>query len=338
MPQLQLDEETYRPDLATRGFLLTGFIPAMPVIVDGDGDVVWWADPGFEGPMNLNRLLLAPDGRSLLYHAYESGAVGGSSSDNRWARRHALDGTLLETIPLPMSHHDLTELPDGTLAVLMYDPVVVDGEEIDCDRLVEVAPDGTETDIWSTWGTVEYDPDLVPGQGVRWGHCNALQYDAGEDAYYVGCRHFSTIFKIDRQTGATLWRIGRTESDFAIASGDEEDWFLNQHQFRVLDGRLVVFDNGEEGDAETLVAEYSFDTGTWEAELVWSYQPDPPFGVYALGDAHRFESGNTLIAWSTAGRLEEVATDGSQVRVYDFAIGTGLGYLSWVESLYPEPE
>ena len=335
LPRLQLDEETYRPDLAGGGFLLTAFIPSYPVILDADGDVVWWADPGFETPHGMNRLVLSEDGSTLLYHAYTTGGSEGNYSDERWARRVALDGTLLQQIPLPMSHHDLTELPDGTLAVLMYDPVEIDGETVDADRLVEVAPDGTETDIWSTWGSVAYDSESVPGNGVRWGHCNAVRYDATEDVYYVGCRHFNTIFKIDRQTGDVLWQIGRTDSDFTIASGDEEDWFENQHQFRILDGRLVVFDNGVQGGVETAAAEYSFDTETWEAELLWRYQPDPPFGIYALGDVHRFESGNTLIAWSTAGRLEEVAPEGTQVRKYDFAVGTGLGYLNWLESLYP---
>ena len=335
LPRLQLDEETYRPDHTDGGFLLTAFIPSYPVILDADGDVVWWADPELVGPHGMNRVLLSEDGSSLLYHVYTTGGTEGSYSDERWAKRVALDGTLLEHIPLPMSHHDLTELPDGTLAVLMYDPVEVDDRVVDCDRLVEVAPDGSEVDIWSTWGSVAYDPETAPVNGARWGHCNSVRYDAASDVYYVGCRQFSTIFKIDRKTGDVLWQMGRTDSDFTIASGDEDDWFENQHQFRILDGRLVVFDNGAEGYTESKAAEYSFDTETWEAELLWRYYPDPHFGVYALGDVHRFESGNTLVAWSTAGRLEEVALDGTQIRRFDFSIGTGLGYLNWRDSLYP---
>ncbi len=333
LARFQPDEQLLDPLLAqASGFLLTSFVPGFPIVVDADGDVVWWHDPGIDTPYTTTRLIHSPDG-TFLYLVYTKGSVGGTWSDDRFALRVSPGGTLLDTILLPMAHHDMAELPDGTLAVLMYDPTEIDGEEVSGDRLVEIASDGTERDVWSTWDTVEYDPDSVPGGGVRWGHCNAIQYDATEDAYHVGCRHFDTIYEIDRETGEILSRIGRTDSDYDLLSGDDDHWFENQHQFRVLGDSLLVFDNGVQGGTETAAAEYSLLDGV--AERTWYHQPDPPLGVYAFGDVHRHESGNTLINWSSAGRLEEVTPDGEVVRRLDLPIGTGLGYMSWVETLYP---
>ena len=333
LPRFESDEQLLDPSLAqASGFLLTSFVPGFPIVVDSDGDVVWWHDPGIGTSYTTTRLIHSPDG-TWLYLVYTKGTVGGTWSDDRFALRISPAGTLVDTVLLPMVHHDMTELPDGTLAALMYDPAEIDGEEVSGDRLVEVSPDGAERDVWTTWDTVEYDPGSVPGGGVRWGHCNAIQYDPAADAYFVGCRHFDTIYKVDRATGDTLWRAGRTDGDFDILSGDEEHWYENQHQFRVLGDSLLVFDNGVQGGTETAAAEYQLGDGT--AERTWYHQPDPPLGVYAFGDVHRFESGNTLINWSSAGRLEEVTPDGQVVRRLDLPIGTGLGYMRWVETLYP---
>jgi len=336
LPQLAVDEEYTSPERNTEGFLLTTLSPTVAVILDADGDIVWWHRPETSESGTMNRLLMSTDGESLLYHVYTTANNEGPSSDNRFAVRVDRMGEVLETIPLPDSHHDIAWLPDGTIGVLNYDRKYIDYHEVDSDRLTEVAPDGTETELWTMWDIVDYDPDLVPGEmGLRWGHCNAVRYEEAEDAYYVGCRHFSTIYRIDRQTGDVTLRFGRLDSDLEMISGLEEDWFDHQHQFRLFDDRVLVFSNGESDRLDSRVTEHVLDREAGTAELVWWYRPDPSLGVFAFGDVHRYESGNTLTNWGSSGRLEEVTPEGDIVFRLDLMLGAGYGYMEWVPSLYP---
>ena len=50
---------------------------------------------------------------------------------------------------------------------------------------------------------------------------------------------------------------------------------------------------------------------------------------------HRFDSGNTLAFFSTAGVFEEVDPDGEVLWRLSADMGGALGYGVWVESLYP---
>lgn len=333
MPSVSLDNAHWDPERSDAGFLYTSLMPGAPLILDGEGEVVWWHELDVDHMHIVSRLLPARDGRSLLYLVWTTRQHGGVESDLRMLVRTSHDGAEVDTTPLPMAHHDFVELPDGSVAVIMYDPREIDGLLVAGDRIVEVAPDGSERTVWSVWDHVPWDPELSFEGGEVWGHCNALRFDEDDDAYTLSCRNFSTLYRIDRTTGALLWRIGRTDGDFLLTGDGEATWFRNQHQFRLDGDALLVFDNGEQGGTDTRVAEFALDFGAMEAELVWTHHPDPPLGVYAYGDVCRLPSGNTLIDWGAAGRLDEVAPDGAIVRRVDVELGAGLGYMTWAEEL-----
>ena len=337
LPSLIPDGDLWDPERSDAGFLYTSLMPGAPLILDGEGEVVWWHELDVDHMHIVSRLLPTRDGRSLLYLVWTTRQHGGVESDLRMLVRTSHDGAEVDTTPLPMAHHDFVELPDGSVAVIMYDPREIDGLLVAGDRIVEVAPDGSERTVWSVWDHVPWDPELSFEGGEVWGHCNALRFDEDDDAYTLSCRNFSTLYRIDRTTGALLWRIGRTDGDFLLVGDGDATWFQNQHQFRLEGERLLVFDNGIQGGTDTRVAEFALDTGAMEAEQVWSHQPEPPLGVYAYGDVHRLPSGNTLIDWGSAGRLDEVAPDGTIVRRLDVEMGAGFGYMTWAADLEGEP-
>ncbi|NQT79563.1 MAG: aryl-sulfate sulfotransferase, partial [Candidatus Aminicenantes bacterium] len=155
-------------------------------------------------------------------------------------------------------------------------------------------------------------------------------------AYYVGSLNFNCIFKIDRSTGDTLWRLGGEESDFTMTTGDE-NWFYSQHQFQVLDDGLLVFNNGPYAETETRASEYELDLEQFTIGLRWEYQPDPPLGIYAFGDVWRLPTGNTLITWSSAGQIDEVTPEGELVWRLNAELGAGFGYVVWTDDLYSVP-
>ncbi len=319
------------PEQATGGFLIGSLlaVPSMVVILDADGDYVWWYEP--DVPHQISRAWLTRDGRSMIFLHYipaDDGAL------DHYLFTVPLAGGEMERISVPLAHHDFVELPGGTLTSLVRDERLVDDEVVVGDGLFEIAPDGAAEMVWSVWDHIEYDPEDVPEAGTEWTHVNAVDYDPGEDAYYVSIRNFDTIWKIDRASGDPVWKLGGEDSDFTF--GPDDTLFQRQHQFQLLDDGIIVFDNTTTIDDGSRVVQYALDEGAGEASQVWEYSLDPPVYCYTFGDVTRLDSGNTLVTWSTAGQIEEVTPDQEVVWRVNTALGGGFSYMNWRESLYPE--
>ncbi len=316
------------------GFLVTSvFAPeAAAVIIDGDGDYVWWTLPD-AGEDKVSRVVPSVDGESLLFWFVNlQDGPGGPLGVGNELVRMAFDGTVLGVENIEAGHHDFAELPDGTIAFLDYDARdTEDGEKI-ADEIVELATDGTRTTVWSVWDTFEYDPDAPQIPGAGWSHGNALDYVVDEDAYYVSFLGFNTIGKIDRATGTPDWFLGGTNSDFTDGDG-ETLFFIHQHQFQRLSDSILIFDNGSPEANASRAVEYTLDVDAGEVGLAWSYEPDPDVYSFSLGDVSRLEGGNTLVTFSTAGQVQEVTPAGEVVWELSMGLGGALGYVTWVESL-----
>jgi len=149
----------------------------------------------------------------------------------------------------------------------------------------------------------------------------------------VSSYNLDTIYKIDRASGDVLWRLGGESSDFQLADPDER-FFRRQHQFDVLDGGIVIFDNGEVTDYESRAVEFGLDWASGDAEEVWSHVADPPLYVLNLGDAHRISDDSYLVTWGSAGQIDEVTFDGDVTWSLNSELGGAFGYTTWRESLY----
>lgn len=315
------------------GYLVTSvFAPVTAaVILDGDGDYVWWSLPD-AGEDKVSRMVPSVDGESLLFwYVNIQDGPGGPLGLGNQLTRWSFAGEELAMETLEGGHHDFTELPDRTVAFLDYDTQeTVDGEKIG-DRVMELAPDGTLTEIWSVWDSFEYDPDgpQLPGSG--WSHANALDYVAAEDAYYISLFGLNSIVKLDRASGELEWILGSEDGDF-VHDG-MGPFFIQQHQFHRLDDSLVVFDNGASETAASRALEYQLNTGTGVATRTWSYAPSPDIYSFSLGDVTRLDNDNTLVTFSTAGLVLEVTPDGEVVWELAMGLGGALGYVTWVESL-----
>ncbi len=316
------------PERSTDGFFVTMALGAeyVAVVLDEDYEPVWWyeVDPGDSITL---RAQLSRDRQSMLIQG------------DQVIWRVSLDGETAEALPID-SHHDFLELPDGTLAALEFEERVVDGHTVTGDRIVEYAPSGETRTVWSTFDTFDYDPAApvdFPDAHMGWTHANVLRYDAERDQYAVSVRNFHTIVVVDWESGETLYRIGGDGSDVVTPDGDYE-LFYGQHGFQMVPGGILVYDNGSPERNSTMVVQYDIDLDSHLAELRSVYHPNPPLYNVAGGDVTRLASGNDLVTWSYLGRIEEVAMDGSIVAQMQMPLGTGFGYLSWVEDLYsPAP-
>jgi len=329
--------EVLDPERANGGFVITSLLsqPSAAIIIDADGDVVWVHQPSQDWrQLHVPRALRSRVGDWIVYLA--GVGYGPGEADlvlDRMAVRLGLDGADETVLPVPDAHHDLVEQADGGLAVLMHDWRTIDGQEVQGDRLVEVALDGTQRPIWSAWD--HFDPGPLDGYSpeLGWTHANAVDYVKEDDAYLVSLHNLDCIVKIDRETGELLWILGGESSDFVLPGGSTT-LFQRQHEFEVLDGGIVVFDNGLPADGDSRVVEYLLDEEAGTAEQVWEYRLDPPQFNVAMGDVDRLPNGNTLVTWSALGQIDEVTPDGTLVWRLNTEMGSGIGYTLWRETLF----
>jgi hypothetical protein len=334
LPSLELSLDSA---IATHGgYLVTSVLaqPAAAVIVNADGRYVWAHRPPTDwDSLFINRVFPSVTGEAFLYHAATSAMSGGFDGESaRAIVRVGLDGAGGEVMEIPDVHHDFVERPEGTLAVIKRDRRMTEGELVEGDQLVEVAPDGSETVIWTVWDHIEYDPDEVTvDDGSGWVHANAVDHDPDQEAYYLSLRNLNSILKIDRATGDVLWTLGGLRSDFTLDGGTR--LFEQQHQFEVLGDRVLVFDNGTVEQFNSRVVEYRLDEATGTVELLWEHRDDPPLYNLALGDVSRLPQDHTLITWSSQGQVDEVTRAGDVVWRLRADMGAGLGYTTWLDSL-----
>jgi len=333
-----LSVETSPGRTPTGGFLVTSLLstPSWAVILDGDGETVWWHTPGDDWERSfIPRAHLSHDGGHVLYEASASALTGEDDEvvGERMLVRVSLDGSQVDTVPLEGCHHDFVELPDGTIAALVSDTREVEGESVEGDRIVELDWTGAERGSWSVWDHLEYDPaDITADDDPGWTHANALDHDPVDDRYTLSLRNLDAILHVDRTSGEVLWQLGGVRSDFDAAL-NVLPLFQRQHQFERLDGSILVFDNGTVDDLRSRVVEYALDEGAMAAQRTWIHVDDPPLFSIGFGDVSRLPDDRTLITWSSPGQIDEVTADGTLVWRLNAAMGAGFGYTTWTASL-----
>ena len=327
--------EVFQPDLAHGHFLLTGTAPSptAAVILDADGDVVWWYEvQSFADTLPVDRVVLDREAGAVVFRStIENAELGLHGS---YLVTVSLDGTSADWRQLPDCHHDMVRFDDGTLLLIEEDTRVVADELVIGDRLVILDEDDVETELWSTWDDFHYDPDAQNPPGSPdgdWTHANAVQ--AHGDAYYVSVRNQSTIIEVDPDGGGLVRQIAGDDSDYVAPNGDTE-LYLYQHQFQLVDGGILVFDNRAPAQNASRAVEYALDDDTGLAERVWYYEPFSPIYSLALGDVARLDNGNTLVTFSVAGQIDEVDPAGDPVWRLNLEMGHFLSYATWEESLY----
>ena len=323
---------TYGDGSSVGGYLITSVItdPSVAVILDRDGDYVWWHTLEDElDSVLISRAHLSLDGRTMMYLASTTPTGGGTS---QVLVRLPYDGSEVNVTEVPGAHHDFTERGDGKLALIALDGRDVDGELIQGDQIIEQDPMGTQTTIWSAWDHLEYDPDEPAPVGTGWTHANALDHDADNDLYYLSLRNRNSILAIDRATGALLSVIGGEGSHYTDASG-YTGLFEWPHQFQLLDGSILAFSSGSAPWFRSEALEYTLDKDAGLADLVWSYTADPPLYSVGYGDASRLPGGHTLITWSAQGQIDEVDEAAELLWQLNLDLGGGLGYVTHVDTL-----
>lgn len=324
------------------------------VIIDGEGDVVWWkkGDP--------NTMIVtsrpSPDGSELLFSQYDLG----QTADVSKLFRMRIDTTQTVETRLLQGHHDFHVWPDGTVGFLSY--VTDVPNTLASDAIFEVAEGATDADSPSVifnfledypqdpWFVCEHMPGWAANPSFEeWTHSNSLMV-VDDDHYFLMSKFHDSVLKIERSTGTVVWQMNGLYGDFTGPGGSslwnapgETQLWTHAHMSHlwltpddpVYEGCMVVFDNGYHMTPEVSSAvEVCWDEDTMEATEMWRYvEPDGGF-TPLMGDVRKLDS-TYLIGWANVGHLDEVSPDGTVLWRVDLGQGAVSGRLQPLATLYP---
>jgi hypothetical protein len=320
--------------------------PLAPVAVDRNGHVVWYA----EGQASLYGDFKKQPNDTYSFGAFQQQGFPGSLSVTYDVVDPLGDPLGVYTVPDidgGTDNHEFTILPDQDALMIgetarNLDTSIFDGGAntlVVEQTLWRIHPDGGVAFHWDAFDHTNL-ANLSPAFGNRAAdpldatHLNS--FDVTPDGNYIASlRQMSQVLKIDAQTGNVLWTLGE-HGDFTFIN-DPLDGFSGQHYAHevALDDVLLFDDGNEHQPPQTRVVEYRLDRTAMTATLVWSYQPTPMFFAFAMGSAQRLPNGNTLIAYGTMSRIDEVDPTGHIVwQLVDDQPGFGFYRAQFVDSLY----
>jgi hypothetical protein len=301
------------------GFLLTGAYvqggggsgsPAY--IVDKDGDVVW----AFNVGSDVTGARMSIDGKYMWINAAQ--VPQGTTNVHRVSMDGMTDDNLSNE--LKGLNHMLTVLPDESVAFFAY-------SNSGCDDVKIRHPNGMVETI--------YNSGTATGQSTNC-HCNAIDYSDTDDSLVVSELNSNKYFKLKIADKSLVWVLGGTQPN--NFTGDGSTW-NRQHGVHVLAAdRLLFFNNGSLGSGGSVAVELKLDLAAKTATKVWSYTAKPAISNDIMGDVQRLANGNTIVAYSTKGVLEEVNASGELLQQWSWPIGGAFGYIEKRKSLYGPPE
>lgn len=167
--------------------------------------------------------------------------------------------------------------------------------------------------------------------GYDYVHINAIT-TTPDGNILVSSRHTWTIYKINRKTGAIMWRLGGKSSDFEVPVGASFAW--QHHAIYEGEDTIRMFDNGDDGvvtQHPTRALWLTVDPTKHTVELKQSLPHPDEVRTSSMGSVQRLPNGNVLVGWGSASRVSEFTASGellfdaklpsASYRVFRFAPG-----------------
>ena len=320
--------------------------------LDTRGTPVWYA-PTVNGEGAKDVEMLAPDTISFVPNAgYTFGTNEGQFEVVALSATGVSGVSSVASVGLPVDTHELRQLSNGHYLVFAS-PVLTNvdltglaifgGPSEDVLNCVIQEIDGNGALVWQWDAMDHFDPvkdSTAPDTQVATNalgqettvidlfHCNSIDVDDNGNLL-VSARHMSSLFLIDKSTGAVVWKMGgspytKEGAPFVQLIGDSLGGFFLQHDARFQpDGTISVFDDqtNQPGPARALVLSYDLSSAT--AAIVWQYQGTA--SVASMGSVTLLADGSRVIGWGTAGggnpAFSEVTESGDVLLEFGFPDG-----------------
>ena len=219
-------------------------------------------------------------------------------------------------------HHEFLITPRDTALLTIYDLVRGDLSSIGGLRDGKVWDSiAQEIDIetgevlleWHSLDHVSVDETYAelpedPEEDFCYFHINSIDIDH-DGNLLISSRNTFTVYKVDRETGEIIWRLGGRKSDFEMGLGTQTRY---QHDARRQpDGTITIFDNGGvhlDGESFGIVLELDMEQMT--ATLAQRYaHPEDRFAD-TQGSVQILPNGNAFVGWGSAPSFSEFGKDG----------------------------
>ena len=296
-----------------------------PMILDNRGKLVWAHPLAPEGQQATDFRVQRYGGRPVL-----TWWEGGTNIGTGFGEGVVLDQSYREVLRVPAGNgyqadlHEFLLTPRGTALLVVYsfveadlssvggpeDGSVLDGivQEIDLQT-------GLVTFEWHTLDHIGLDESRwplpeKPGAAYDYAHLNSAGIDQDGDLLLSG-RHSWAIYKVDRETGSVIWRLGGKRSDFDLGPGAE---FAFQHDVRRReDGAITLFDNAagppETREASRVLA-LTLDHEAWTAKVAGQIEHPDHVLADSQGGAQNLPNGHTFVGWGSQPLFTEHGRDG----------------------------
>ncbi len=153
-----------------------------------------------------------------------------------------------------------------------------------------------------------YEPPEDPKAHFDYFHINSIDVDHDTNLLVSG-RRTSTVYKIDRESGEIIWRLGGKKSDFEMDPGTRRAY---QHDARRQpDGTITIFDNGVlKVDKQSRGLVLELDMEEMSATLVREYAHPKVRVAATQGNVQVLPNKNVFIGWGSEPDFSEFTTDG----------------------------
>lgn len=215
--------------------------------------------------------------------------------------------------------HELQLLDNGHALLLSYTPIPVDlspygGPPDGVVMDIIIQEQDSAKNVVFEWHGSDHIPltdsyVTLSDSPLDFMHSNAIEVD--DDGHLLlSSRHLFEITKINRQTGAIIWRLGGRGNQFTFTN---DAGFNYQHDIRRLpNGHITLFDNGNQHQPPVSRAvEYEINETTKTVTRTWQFQDGALFAPF-MANAQRLPNGNTMIGWGAGRKLTEVTVAGSK--------------------------
>jgi hypothetical protein len=299
----------------------TGPVQNGPMIVDDSGEVTWFRP--MQGDMRaMDFKVQRYRGEPVITYYQGVGTTYGrgeyvilDSSYREVRRVRAGNGYVGD-------HHEFLITPDDTALLTIYSPVSWDLSSIGGPENGAVL-DGIAQEVDIATGEVLFEWHSLDHVGIEatykelpeneqtpfdYFHINSIDVDL-DDNLLVSSRTTFAVYKIDRNTGRVIWKLGGKESDFEMGDGT---WMRYQHDARHHpDGTITVFDNGGvQKDEQSSGIVLKLDDEEMKVSLVRAYTHPGKILAAVMGNVQDLSNSNVFIGWGSEPYFSEFSREG----------------------------
>jgi Arylsulfotransferase (ASST) len=279
-----------------------------PLILDDAGEVVWFRPVSPRTAMNFRAQTFHGEPVLTWWESLPGGGLGRGehvivdASYREIARFPAGDGMRSDEHEFLLTERDTALVTSFEVRKRGASGLTMGGVVQELD-----VPSAHVLFEWRSLDHVGVDETYSTKVGYPWDyfHVNAIDVDV-DGNLLVSARNTWTVYKVNRRTGAVMWRLGGRRSDFELGPGARFGW---QHDARGHDGgrAVSVFDNGAGPFSRGLVLGLKGKHAT----VLHEYRHSPPLHAYKLGSVQLLGNGDVLVGWGTNPHFTEFSADGA---------------------------